>query len=159
MARPKKTPDLRPSARNAANDEYVSQFHIDPELLDTHEYHFAWVVTACMGQPTQDISNAQMRGYEPVLNDDFPELAKRSAALRKIRGIVDTDPYVRNGDQILMKCPKAIYLLRQRDLDNENNKQLKHIDMAAMGDFKGAPTQVRTNKYSRTVESDFASDE
>lgn len=162
MARPAKnakTTDLRPSARNAMSDEYVSQFHIDPSLIDTENWHFAWVPTHCMNQETQDISNAQIRGYEPVLSDDFPELAKRSAQLRAIRGRGADDPYVRNGDQILMKCPMVIYRKRQAALDKENNKQLKHIDMAAMGDFKGAPTQVRTNKYSRTTEADFAPEE
>ncbi len=156
MARPKSNPDLRPSARNAAADEFVSQFHIDESLLDIVNWHYAWVVTHCMNQETQDISAAQMKGYEPVRSDDFPNLKKRNDELRAIRGRGMEDPFVRNGDQILMKCPRHEFERREKALHAENNKQLKHIDMAAMGDFNGAPTQVRTNKFSRTTEADFA---
>lgn len=158
MARPKSTPELRPSARNAASDEYVSQFHIDPSLIDTEEWHFAWVVTHCMNQETQDVSNALRLGYEPVRSSDFEDLQKRSQALRAIMGRGNDDPYVRQGDQILMKCPIAIFRQRQERLRTENANILKRVDMAAGGDFRGAPTFVKEAKQTRTTEPAFAPD-
>lgn len=159
MARPKREIDLRPSARNAAADEYISQFHIDPSMIDTDEWRFAWVVTHCMNQETQDIEVALRKGYEPVRSSDFPELAKHSTQLRAIMGRGETDDFVRNGSQILMKCPRMLHDKRQRELEKLNKRQLTNVDVSAGGDFRGAPTAVRENRYSRTTEAAFAQEE
>lgn len=135
-----------------ASDEYVSQFYIDPSNLDTENYHYRWVETHCMNAETQSINVALRSGYEPVALSDLPEFAKTAELTAAIRGRGAKDEFVRQGDQILMRCPKAIYKEAKKAERRESKNQMNRVEWAEQSAAIRAPTFVNNTEYSRTQE-------
>lgn len=162
MGRPKNIEAGRASARDnrvKQEDGFVSRFHINPEWLDTDNYHYAWVETHCMNQETQSVGEALRKQYTPVSQSEIPQLQTNSDILSKIRGRKSDDDFIKDGDQILMKCPLSAYEQRDRENRAINKRAEKHIDMHDPN-FLGAPTFVQKERtsMSRTHEPVFAKD-
>lgn len=138
--------------KKIASDEYVSQFFIDPSNLDTEQYHYRWIETHCMNAETQSLGIALRGGYEPVALADLPEFAKTAELMASIRGRGQKDEYVRQGDQILMRCPREIYKEARRAERRDAKKQMNRLEWAEQSASIKAPTFVTENQYSRTQE-------
>lgn len=151
MAKPRK--DTREeNSRPNAQDTHQSQFYIDPNSLDLGQFHYRWVETHCMNQETQSINKALLSGYEPVKLEDLAEFKKHVEMLASIRGRKDGDEYVRNGDQILMRCPLNFYKTAKKTERSTAKEQMKHVDWASKEQAINAPVFVSENSYSRTRE-------
>lgn len=151
MARPRK--ETRESnSRTPSHDEYVSMFYIDPNNLDLGNFHYRWVETHCLNQETQSLGHALRAGYEPVRLEDLEEFKKQVELLASIRGRGQKDEYVRNGDQILMRCPRSFYEKYKKQERKAAKDQMKRVDWAAQSQAINAPTFVSENQYSRTHE-------
>ena len=135
-----------------ASDEYVSQFFIDPSNLDTENFHYRWVETHCMNAETQSINIALREGYEPVALADLPEFAKTAEMMSAIRGRGQKDEFVRQGDQILMRCPRAFYEAAKKAERKYSKRQMNRLEWAEQSGSIKAPTFVAENQYSRTHE-------
>lgn len=165
MARPHKESTEARGRKKMPSDDYVSQFYIDPEKLDTANFHYRWVETQCMNQDTQSVNNAIRGGYEPVKLADLPSFAKDAALMAAIRGREATDPYVRTGDQILMRCPIEIYKGAKKSERKLARQQMTKVDWAGYGAAIKAPTFVTessldyTQERSAAVDRAFAADE
>lgn len=152
MSRPRRTETRRPTP----SDQYVGMFWIDPAVLDDKVWHYAFVELTVLGQETQSLERAMMKGYEPVKVSDIPSAVQNE--VNKIRGRKTDDDYIRKGEQILMRCPRALYEERARDIAKESKNQMNRVEWASIGDKIGAPTFVDRNEYSRTQERGFADD-
>lgn len=162
MARPRKESRPESKSKPMISDEYVSQFYVDPENLDNENYHYRWVETHCMNAETQSLGIALREGYEPVALSDMPEFAKTAELMAAIRGRGDKDEFVRTGDQILMRCPIAIYQKARKAERRDAKQQVSRLEWAEQSASIKAPTFVSANEYSRTHESSkkaFAEDE
>ncbi len=135
-----------------ASDEYVSQFFIDPSNLDTENYHYRWVETHCMNAETQSLNNALRGGYEPVSINDLPEFAKTAELMSAIRGRGSKDEFVRQGDQILMRCSIEDYHKAKKAERRDAKQQMNRLEWAEQSSSIKAPTFVTENQYSRTQE-------
>lgn len=138
--------------KKMASDEYVSQFYINPSNLDTDNYHYRWVETHCMNAETQSLNVALRSGYEPVALTDLPEFAKTAELMASIRGRGQKDEYVRQGDQILMRCERQLYLEAKKAERRDSKKQMNRVEWAEQAASIKAPTFVSDNQYSRTQE-------
>lgn len=152
MARPRKEAVEQKKRTPMSSDQYVSQFFIDPETLDMDQYHYRWVETHCMNQETQSVNTAVNKGYEPVKLADLPQFAKTAELIAAIRGRGQKDEYVRQGDQILMRCPRALYERAKKEERKEAKQQQNRIDWSELSGSIKAPTFVADNQYSRTHE-------
>jgi hypothetical protein len=154
MGRPRK--ETRETAARAAvpSDEYVSQFYIDPSNLDQEKYHYRWVETHCMNAETTSLGTALRAGYEPVALADLPEFAKTAELMASIRGRSQKDEYVRQGDQILMRCTRAIYNAARKAERKDAKQQMNRLEWAESSQSIKAPTFVDPSRtsYSRTQE-------
>ncbi len=154
MARPRK--EVHQSAKRIPmpSDEYVSQFHIDPENLDSENYHYRWVETHCMNAETTSLGTALRAGYEPVALSDLPDFAKTAELMSSIRGRTQKDEYVRQGDQILMRCPRAYYNAAKKAERKDAKQQMNRLEWAESSQSIKAPTFVDPSRtsYSRTQE-------
>ncbi len=154
MARPRK--DTREtSGRNAiSSDEYRSQFHLDEWNLNREDFHYRWVETACMNAPTQSVDQALDIGYEPCTLTDLPDFAAKAELRAKIKGRGPADEYARTGDQILMRCPKAIYEKARKAERRDAKNQMSRLEWAESAQSIKAPTFVDASRtsYSRTQE-------
>lgn len=162
MARPRKETRETASRKPVVSDEYVSQFYIDPANLDTENYHYRWVETHCMNAETQTLGTALRGGYEPVALEDLPEFAKTAQLMAGIRGRSTNDEYVRQGDQILMRCPIEVYRQARKAERRDAKQQTNRLEWAEQSGSIKAPTFVSSNEYSYTHEkgrSAFADDE
>ncbi len=148
MARPRK----EVPARIMSGDEYVSQFYIDPSNLDTDNYHYRWVETHCLNAETQSLGIAIRGGYEPVALADLPEFAKTAELMAKVRGRGEKDEYVRQGDQILMRCSRAEYEKARKIERRESKQQMNRVEWSELSASIKAPTFVTDSSYSRTQE-------
>lgn len=149
MGRPPKT-TRSDDAKKMASDEYVSQFFIDPDNLQTDQFHYRWVETHCLNQETQSLNHALRAGYEPVKLEFLPEFAKTAELMAAIRGRGKGDEYVRSGDQILMRCNRKLYEDAKKAERKNAKDQMKRVDWAAQAQAISAPTFVSENQYSRT---------
>ena len=138
--------------KKMASDEYVSQFFIDPSNLDTVNFHYRWVETHCMNAETQSLGIALRSGYEPVALADLPEFAKTAELMSAIRGRGQKDEFVRQGDQILMRCPRVLYEDARKAERRDSKKQMSRLEWAEQSASIKAPTFVTENEYSRTQE-------
>lgn len=136
------------------SDEYVSQFYLDPQNLDTDNYHYRYVETHCMNAETQSLGTALRQGYEPVSLSDLPEFAKTAELMSAIRGRGQKDEFVRTGDQILMRCPIAIYEKLRKAERKDSKQQMNRLEWAESAQSIKAPTFVDESRtsYSRTQE-------
>lgn len=152
--RPRKETRESSSRTAAPSDEYVSQFYIDPANLDTENYHYRWVETHCMNAETTSLGNALRVGYEPVALLDLPEFAKTAELMASIRGRGQKDEFVRQGDQILMRCPRAIYERARKAERKDAKQQMNRLEWAESSQSIKAPTFVDPSRttYSRTQE-------
>ena len=151
MARPSKE-TRETTARKMAPDDYVSQFWIDPAILDTKEWHYRFVETHCLNQETQSLGIALRAGYEPVKLESLPQFAKTAELMASIRGRGQKDEYVRTGDQILMRCPIDFYKKAKKEERKLAKQQMNRLDWAEQGQSIKAPVFVSENSYSRTSE-------
>lgn len=153
MARGRPAKETRESkSRNKiSSDEYTSQFYIDPANLDNEHYHYRFVETHCMNAETQSIEKAVMGGYEPVKLSELPEFAKTSELLSEIRGRGKKDEYVRRGDQILMRCPRAQYLRAKKQERDQAKFEMSRLEWAEQSSSIKAPTFVTENYGSRSI--------
>lgn len=158
MARPKK-PTRAEEKRHMPSDENTGMMYIDPALLDSDEWHYAFVEMDVLGQETQSIERATMKGYTPVLKADVPGYANSVALVDKIRGRESANDFVRKGGQILMRCPKALYNKRMKEQRALNKEHMSRVDWADSSSKVGAPTFVERSDYSRTNEKVFAPDD
>lgn len=153
MARPRSRDTRESSSRTPIpSDEYVSQFYIDPANLDQDNFHYRWVETHCMNAETQTLNTALRGGYEPVALSDLPEFAKTAELMASIRGRGQKDEFVRQGDQILMRCPIALYERARRAERKDAKQQMNRLEWAEQSASIKAPTFVSDNQYSRTHE-------
>ncbi len=152
MARPRKEIKEKKSHSAPTSDEYVSQFYINPDSLDTDNYHYRYVETHCMNAETQSLGVALRAGYEPVALSDLPEYAKTAELMASIRGRTQKDEYVRTGDQILMRCPRALYEKARKAERKDAKQQMNRLEWAESAQSIKAPTFVDPNRttYSRT---------
>lgn len=159
--RPKKEVHTKPERRQMASDEYVSQFYIDPSNLDTDNYHYRWVETHCLNAETQSLNNALRAGYEPVPLSEVQDFRKTAELISSIRGREQKDDFVRQGDQILMRCPRALYERARKTERLDAKRQASRLEWAGQSAAIKAPTFVAANEYSRTHESSkaFADDD
>ena len=148
MARPRKEKETRPEM---ASDQYVSQFHIDAEDMDP-DYHYRYVETHCMNQETQSIDIAIRAGYEPVPLSQMPSRAAKAQLLSKLRGRNQEEEYVKMGDQVLMRCPRAIFEKARKAERRESKQQMGRVEWSELSASIKAPTFVSENEYSRTQE-------
>lgn len=137
-----------------ASDEYVSQFYIDPANLDEENFHYRWVETHCMNAETTSLGTALRGGYEPVALTDLPEFAKTAELMASIRGRGQKDEYVRQGDQILMRCPRSLYNVAKKAERKDSKQQMNRLEWAESSQSIKAPTFIDPNRtsYSRTQE-------
>jgi len=157
MARPVK-PRRENEKRPMASDENTGVLYINPELLNSDEWHYAFVEMEVLGQETQSIERATMKGYTPVLKGDVPGYANSMALVDKIRGRESANDFVRKGGQVLMRCPMELYKRRMKDQRALNKQHMDRVDWADASGKVGAPTFVERNDYSRTNEKAFAPD-
>lgn len=152
--RPRKETRESASRSPVPSDEYVSQFYIDPANLDQENYHYRWVETHCMNAETTSLGIALRAGYEPVALSDLPEFAKTAELMASIRGRAQKDEYVRQGDQILMRCPRGIYEGARKAERKDAKQQVNRLEWAESSQSIKAPTFVDASRttYSRTQE-------
>ncbi len=143
-----KAPDMRRKENRAsaarppvASDEYVSQFYIDPANLDQENFHYRWVETHCMNAETTSLGTALRSGYEPVALSQLPEFAKTAELMASIRGRSQKDEYVRQGDQILMRCPRAVYEQMRKAERKDAKNQMNRLEWAESAQSIKAPFQ------------------
>lgn len=165
--RPRKETRESSSRNPISSDEYVSQFYIDPANLDQDNYHYRWVETHCMNAETTSLGTALRNGYEPVALADLPQFAKTAELMASIRGRGQKDEYVRQGDQILMRCTRAIYERARKAERKDAKQQMNRLEWAESSQSIKAPTFVdssrttysRTQELSRAAERAFAEDD
>ncbi len=150
VGRPKKI--VHTPRKPIAADGYISQFYIDPENLDEKNFHYRWVETHCMNAETQSLNTALQSGYEPVALSDLPEFAKTAELMASIRGRGAKDEYVRQGDQILMRCPREIYERARKAERRDAKQQMNRLEWAEQSASIRAPVFVTENNQSRTHE-------
>lgn len=152
--RPRKETRESSSRTPVPSDEYVSQFWIDPSFLDNEKYHHRWVETHCMNAETQSLGIAIRNGYEPVPLAEMSGFAKNAELMAAIRGRGQKDEYVRQGDQILMRCPRAIYVAAKKAERKDAKQQMNRLEWAESSQSIKAPTFVDPSRttYSRTQE-------
>lgn len=158
MSRPVK-PKRESEKRPMSSDTNTGVLYIDPALLDSDEWHYAFVEMEVLGQETQSLERATMKGYTPVLKGDIPGYANSMALVDKIRGRESANDFVRKGGQALMRCPMALYNERASELRKLNKEHMSRVDWADSSGKVGAPTFVERSDYSRTNEKAFAPDE
>ncbi len=154
MAHPRKEVHTKARRPIVPSDEYVSQFFIDPANLDEENFHYRWVETHCMNAETQSLQTALRSGYEPVALSDLPEFAKTAELMSAIRGRGQKDEYVRTGEQILMRCPRALYERARKQERKDSKQQMTRLEWAESEQSIKAPTFVDLSRtsYSRTQE-------
>ncbi len=157
MARPRKEVVEARERKKMASDEYVSQFYIDPATLDPN-FHYRYVETQCRNEDTQSVPIAIRAGYSPVKWEELPGQKSDADLMAAIRGRANADPYVRTGDQILMKCPIEDYKNLKRAERKLSKQQTNRVEWAAQSQAIKAPTFVAENEYSRTYERSAAVD-
>lgn len=164
MAPPKKVTRAS-TQRTQPLDEYSSRFYIDPSLLNTEEFEYAWVETSCMGARTESLEQALNKGYEPVKRSEIEGLTQHADLLSAIRAENHTDEYIRRHDQVLMRCNKNLSETRKKALAKENHRRLMALDWAKTGSTPKfsptlkAPTFAYDASMSRTHVKAFAEDE
>ncbi len=85
--------------------------------------------------------------------------------MASIRGRGAKDEYVRTGDQILMRCPRAIYEKARKSERKLSKNQMNRVEWAEQSASIKAPTFVSENYGSRSyakskdAEALFAEDE
>lgn len=155
MARPtRQEAATRPEARVVSSDNYTSMFYIDPAILDSEDYHYAFIERTVLGEPTQSIERAFLKGYEPVKKSDIPELAKGLALLAAAKGRPVEDEFIVKGEQILMRCARTLFNNRNNDLRSINKEKMRSIDWSGVSN----PTFVENASMSRGQSSGFADD-
>lgn len=145
--------------RTMSSDTNTGMLYIDPSLLDSDEWHYAFVELDVLGQETQSVERAAAKGYTPVLKGDIPGYANSMALVDKIRGRDSAADFIRKGGQILMRCPIALFNKRNSELRKLNKEHMSRVDWADSSGKVGAPTFVERSDYSRTNEKSFADDE
>lgn len=165
MVRATRDDDTRATDTRAAEvrpeitDEFRSTFYLDPAELDSKEYHYAYVEEKVLGAETDSIEKALGKGYTPVLASELPQYSKNAQLIAEIRG-GRMPKYIKNGNQILMRCPRALYEKRLRDLAVHNRKTMQEVDLSEIGKAVGTPVYIdkQNTSFSRTVGSQFADD-
>lgn len=157
MARPRKADVEARERKKMASDEYVSQFYIDPATLDPN-FKYRFVETQCMNQDTQSVNNAIRDGYSPVKWEELPGKKEDADMMAAIRGRANADPYVRQGDQILMKTPIENFNNLKKAERKQSKQQTNSVEWAAQSQAIKAPTFVTDDSYSRTQERSAAVD-
>jgi type I site-specific restriction endonuclease len=158
MAKPGR-PRRSEEKRTMPSDENTGMMYIDPSLLNSDEWHYAFVEMEVLGQETQSIERATMKGYTPVLKGDVPGYANSMALVDKIRGRDSANDFIRKGGQILMRCPIELYHKRMREQRSLNKEHMSRVDWADSSGKVGAPTFVERSDYTRTNEKVFAPDD
>lgn len=154
--RPIKSFPRRPvnPAQPSATDLYTGMFYIDPAMLDTENYHYAWVEQSVLGEETLSIDNAMRKGYEPVKVSDHPAMAEKMDMLARIKGKQPGNEFIQRGNQTFMRCPIELYQQRIKALSRENQKKMSGVDLHALSSMTGAPAYVNKDltSFSRTKE-------